>query len=84
MNNDFGGRITKNIDKDKFYLLSLQDEIERKGITRENILSLTKNLSKEQKIKLKNMYFNQVEKLESSLQNYKTRIIKIRSELKFN
>lgn len=84
MNNDFGGRISKNIDKDKFYLLSLQDEIERKGITRENILSLTKDLSKEQKIKLKNMYFNQVEKLESSLQNYKTRIIKIRSELKFN
>lgn len=84
MNNDFGGRISKNIDKDKFYLLSLQDEIERKGITRENILSLTKDLSKEQKIKLKNMYFNQIEKLESSLQNYKTRIIKIRSELKFN
>lgn len=84
MNNDFGGRISKNIDKDKFYLLSLQDEIERKGITRENILSLTKDLSKEQKIKLKDMYFNQIEKLESSLQNYKTRIIKIRSELKFN
>lgn len=84
MNNDFGGRITKNIDKDKFYLLSLQDKIERKGITRENILSLTKDLSKEQKIKLKDMYFNQIEKLESSLQNYKTRIIKIRSELKFN
>ncbi len=75
-------------DKEKENLLKIQDEIEKRGINKENILALTKNLSDNQKNALKQLYREQIEELNFSTQQYKKKILKIKSDLeklkKFN
>ena len=65
-------------DKEKEMLLKIQDEIEKKGITPENVLELTKNLSDSQKKRLKQLYIDQIEGLNESIENYKKKILKIK------
>ena len=65
-------------DKEKKILLKIQDEIEKKGISKENILALTKNLSDNQKNALKQLYSEQIEELNFSIQQYKKKILKVR------
>ena len=68
-------------DKEKKILLKIQDEIEKKGISKENILALTKNLSDNQKNALKQLYSEQIEELNFSIQQYKKKILKIKLDL---
>ena len=68
-------------DKEKKILLKIQDEIEKKGISKENILALTKNLSDTQKNALKQLYSEQIEELNFSIQQHKKKILKIKSDL---
>lgn len=68
-------------DKEKEMLLKIQDEIEKKGITPENVIELTKNLSDSQKKRLKQLYKEQIEDLNYSTENYKKKILKIKSNI---
>lgn len=52
-------------------LLKLQDEIESKGINKENVYELTKDLTETQKEKLKELYQNQIKEYETNIENYK-------------
>ena len=68
-------------DKEKEMLLKIQDEIEKKGIIPDNVLELTKNLSDSQKKRLKQLYREQIEDLNYSTENYKKKILKIKSNM---
>ena len=68
-------------DKEKEMLLKIQDEIEEKGITQENVLELTKNLSGSQKKRLKQLYSEQIENYNASIESYKKKILKIKSSI---
>ena len=68
-------------DKEKEMLLKIQDEIEKKGIKPENVLELTKNLSDSQKKRLKQLYIDQIEGLNESIENYKKKILKIKLDI---
>lgn len=68
-------------DKEKEMLLKIQDEIEKKGITTENVLELTKKLSDGEKQRLKQLYSEQIKNLNSSTENYKKKILKIKSDI---
>ena len=65
-------------DKEKEMLLKIQNEIEKKGITPENILILTKNLSERQKKLLKQLYKEQIKNFNNSIENCKKKILKIK------
>jgi len=80
--NDFLNSLKYNEDPDKKILLKLQDELETKGINQENILQLTKNLSKEQKNKLEELYKQQIYDLKLKINEYKNKIISIRKDIK--
>ena len=69
-------------DKEKEMLSKIQDEIEKKAINKENVLALTKDLSNSQKERLKQLYIEQIEDLNSSTEQYKKKILKIKSNLK--
>ncbi len=71
-------------DKEKEMLLKIQDEIEKKGITLENVIELTKNLSDSQKKRLKQLYSKQIEDLNESTDNYKKKILNIKKSKKAN
>ncbi len=62
-------------------LLRIQDEIEEKGITPENVFELTKNLTESQKDLLKQLYIGQIENLNNSVENYKKKILKIKANM---
>ena len=62
-------------------LLKIQDELEKKGINYDNAYELTKNLTNEQKIKLSNLYKEQINNFESSIENSKNKIISIRKQI---
>ena len=68
-------------DKEKEMLLKIQDEIEKKGITPENVIELTKNLSDSQKKRIKQLYKEQIEDLNYSTEIYKKKILKIKSNM---
>ncbi len=68
-------------DKDKEMLLKVQDEIEKNGITSENVLELTKNLSDSQKILLKQLYIEQIKCLNNSIENHKKKILKMKADV---
>lgn len=68
-------------DKEKEMLLRIQDEIEEKGITPENVFELTKNLTESQKDLLKQLYIEQIENLNNSVENYKKKILKIKANM---
>lgn len=68
-------------DKEKELLLKIQDEIEKEGITLENVLNLTKNLTDREKKRLKQLYLEQIDDLNSSTENYKKKILKMKSNI---
>ena len=68
-------------DKEKEMFLKIQDKIEKKDISLENIIELTKNLTESEKQRLKQLYLEQIDDLNSSTENYKKKILKIKSNL---
>lgn len=81
---EFLKQIKVEEDKDRYLLLKIQEQLEDRGITRENILYLTKDLTEVQKQKLEGLYKEQINKYEKSFENYKNKIILIREKLKYN
>lgn len=79
--NNFINSIKHNEDPDNILLLKIQDELEKKGINYNNAYELTKNLTNEQKIKLSNLYKEQINNFESSIENSKNKIISIRKQM---
>lgn len=69
------------IASDKEMLLQIQEQIEKKSITIENIIEITRDLSNEQKEQLKQLYIEQIEKLKLSTENHKKKILKIKSKI---
>lgn len=67
--------------QDKIMLLKLQDEIEAKGINPENVYELTKDLTETQKEKLKKLYQTQIKEYETSIENYKRKILRIKNNM---
>jgi len=81
---EFINSIKYEKDNEKCMLLKIQEELEKIGINKENILYLTKNLTKEQKQRLEDLYKEQIKKYEIRFENYKNKIISIRKKLKNN
>ena len=79
--NNFINSIKHNEDPDNILLLKIQDELEKKGINYDNAYELTKNLTNEQKIKLSNLYKEQINNFESSIENSKNKIISIKKQI---
>lgn len=79
--NGFFKSIKFDEDPDKAILLKIQDEIETRGITKENVIYITKNLTQEQKQKLLKLYEEQIKKYEKSIENHKKNIVAIRKKL---
>ena len=79
--NSFLKNIKFKEDPDKEMLLKIQDDLEKNGINAENAYNLTKNLTETQKIKLLNLYKEQIEMYESSIKSYKNRILVIRKKI---
>ena len=68
-------------DAEKEMLLKIQDKLEKEGITLENVLKLTKNLSNNEKQRLKQLYLEQIDDLNSSTVYYKKKILKIKLDI---
>ncbi len=68
-------------DPENEILLNIQDELEKVGINKENAYKITKNLSDEQKIKLLNLYKEQIKIYEQRIEDHKNRIIAIRKKI---
>ncbi len=81
-NTDFINYIKIIPDKNKEYLLKIQNQIEKKGINQKDIFEITKNLSDNQKRMLEYLYIKQIEELKNSTEQYKKKIINIRKKLK--
>ena len=69
-------------DKNKEYLLKIQNQIEKKGINQKDIFEITKNLSDNQKRMLEYLYIKQIEELKNRTEQYRKKIINIRKKLK--
>ena len=80
--NDFLNRIKVVQDPDKDMLIGIQQRLQLDGISIENVLKLTQNLTENQKNKLKLLYKEQIYSLKQSLLNYKNKIIKIKESSK--
>lgn len=80
--NNFLNSLKYTEDPDKKCLLKIQKELERIGINKKNVFELTKELTEIQKKKLLELYKEQINSLNISINNYKGRIIKIRKSLK--
>lgn len=80
-NNDFLKSIKIEPDKEKEMLLKIQDEIEKKGINKTVVLELTKQLTLDQKNRLKELYKQQIKDYEESTENYRKQIIEIKKKL---
>ena len=68
----------------KIKLLKIQKELVKMGINKENIALLTKDLSEDEKQKLEDLYEIQINQLNSNIENYKNKIIKIRRNHKIS
>ena len=64
----------------KIKLLKIQKELVKIGINKENIVLLTKDLSEDEKQKLEDLYEMQINQLNSNIENYKNKIIKIKTK----
>lgn len=80
-NNSFVKSIKFEEDPEKKMLLKIQDDFEKMGINRENAYKLTKDLTDSQKVKLENLYIEQIKNYEISINNYKNKIIDMRKKL---
>ena len=81
--NDFLKSVKFEEDPDKNMLLKIQDELEKKGINKDNAYELTKNLTQIQKEKLLKLYEEQIKNYENSLENHRKNILAIRRKLVF-
>ena len=79
--NEFLKSVKFEEDPDKNMLLKIQDELERKGINKDNAYELTKNLTEVQKEKLLKLYEEQIKNYENSLENHRKNILAIRRKL---
>lgn len=79
--NDFFKSVKFEEDPDKNMLLKIQDELEKKGINKDNAYELTKNLTQIQKEKLLKLYEEQIKNYENSLENHRKNILAIRRKL---
>ncbi len=79
--NNFLNSIKYTEDPDKKKLLKIQEELEKIGINKKNAFLLTKDLSEIQKKKLLDLYEEQINSLNTNINNYKGKIIKIRKKL---
>lgn len=79
--NDFFRTIKYEEDPDKYLLLKIQDDLEKKGINKDNAYELTKHLTEVQKKKLLNLYQEQIKRYEISIENHKRNILVIRRKL---
>lgn len=79
--NDFLNYIKYTEDSEKKELLKIQEKLEKMEINKENIYLLTKDLSKTQKNKLLEMYKEQINSLNININNYKRKIVKIKTSL---
>ena len=78
---EFFNNLRNQQDPDRDLLLKIQNELEKRGINKENAKLLTKDLSSEQKIKLENLYIKQIADYEKSIKNYKNKIVEIRKQV---
>ena len=78
---EFFNNLRNQQDLDRDLLLKIQNELEKRGINKENAKLLTKDLSSEQKAKLENLYINQIADYEKSIKNYKNKIVEIRKQI---
>ena len=78
---EFFNNLINQQDPDRDLLLKIQNELEKRGINKENAKLLTKDLSPEQKIKLENLYIKQIADYEKSIKNYKNKIVEIRKQV---
>lgn len=78
---EFFNNLRNQQDPDRELLLKIQNELEKRGINKENAKLLTKDLSSEQKTKLENLYIKQIADYEKSIKNYKNKIIEIRKQV---
>jgi len=79
--NSFFKSIKFEEDPEEKMLLKIQDDFEKMGINMENAYKLTKDLTDSQKVKLENLYIEQIKNYEMSINNYKNKIIGIRKKL---
>lgn len=79
--NSFFKSIKFEEDPEEKMLLKIQDDFEKMGINIENAYKLTKDLTDSQKIKLENLYIEQIKNYETSINNYKNKIIGMRKQL---
>lgn len=79
--NNFLNSIKYTEDPDKQDLLKIQEELEKMGINKKNAFLLTKDLSEIQKKKLLDLYKEQIDSLNTNINNCKGKIIKIRKRL---
>ena len=79
--NNFRSTIKYTEDPDRNKLIKIQEELERIGINKKNAFLLTKELSEIQKKKLLELYNEQIDSLNTSINNYKAQIVKIRKTL---
>lgn len=79
--NPFFKSIKFEEDPEKAMLLKIQDDFEKMGINKENAYKLTKDLTDSQKIKLENLYREQIRNYQISISNYKTKIIGMRKKI---
>ena len=78
---EFFNNLRNQQDPDRDLLLKIQNELEKRGINKENAKLLTKDLSSEQKIKLENLYIKQIADYEKSIKNNKNKIVEIRKQV---
>ena len=79
--NSFFKSIKFEEDQEEKMLLKIQDDFEKMGINIENAYKLTKDLTDSPKVKLENLYIEQIKNYETSINNYKNKIIGIRKQL---
>lgn len=84
-NSDFMNSIKIEKDADMEKLLLIQKQIEENdNLTEKFIEEVTQDLTKQQKIKLEELYKEQIKELEDKLENYKKKIINVRKKLAVN
>lgn len=79
--NPFFKSIRFEEDPEKSMLLKIQDDFEKLGINKENAYKLTKDLTDDQKTKLEGLYREQIKSYQTSINNYKNKIIGIKKKL---
>lgn len=67
-------------DKDRKLLEYMQREIKQNGNSKESISKLTKNLNKEQILKLEQLYISDIERLQNQINTTKRKILNLKAD----